>query len=43
MVLDGVMLLQDKIARGDLRPGVVTPRTDPAARVEDLVQLRRRT
>ena len=38
MVLDGVMLLQDKIARGDPRPGVVKPRTDPA---QDLVPLRR--
>ena len=40
MVLDGVMLLQDKIARGDPRPGVVKPRVDSAERVEDLVQLR---
>ena len=38
LVLDGVMLLQDKIARGDPRPGVVKPRMDPA---QDLVQLRR--
>lgn len=40
-VLDGVMLLQDKIAaaaRGERRPGVVKPREDP---VRDLVRLRR--
>jgi NADH-quinone oxidoreductase subunit B len=41
-VLDGLMLLQDKIQRGDRRPAVVKPRTDPAVdpRV-GLVQLRR--
>jgi NADH-quinone oxidoreductase subunit B len=38
MVLDGLMLLQDKIARGESRPGIVKPRTDP---VERLVQLRK--
>jgi NADH-quinone oxidoreductase subunit B len=38
MVLDGVLLLQDKIARGDPRPRVVKPRMDPA---QGLVQLRR--
>ena len=40
-VLDGLMLLQDKItknATGDRRPGIVKPREDP---VRDLVQLRR--
>ncbi len=39
-VLDGLMLLQDKItknASGDRRPGIVKPREDP---VRDLVQLR---
>jgi NADH-quinone oxidoreductase subunit B len=39
-VLDGLMLLQDKItqnATGDRRPGIVKPREDPVA---DLVQLR---
>jgi NADH-quinone oxidoreductase subunit B len=39
-VLDGLMLLQDKItmnATGDRRPGIVKPREDP---VRDLVQLR---
>jgi NADH-quinone oxidoreductase subunit B len=28
-VLDGLLLLQDKIARGDRTPGIVKPRTDP--------------
>ncbi len=28
-VLDGLLLLQDKIARGDRTPGVVKPREDP--------------
>lgn len=40
-VLDGLMLLQDKItknASGDRRPGIVKPREDP---VRDLVTLRR--
>ena len=41
-VLDGLMLLQDKIQKGDRRPAIVKPRADPA---EDpnlgLVQLRR--
>jgi hypothetical protein len=35
------MLLQDKIARGDRRPGVVKPRFDPPRDVDALVQLRR--
>jgi NADH-quinone oxidoreductase subunit B len=42
-VLDGLMLLQDKITRGatgDRRPGVVKPREDP---VRDLVQLRKKS
>jgi NADH-quinone oxidoreductase subunit B len=34
-VLDGLLLLQDKIARGDRTPGIVKPREDP------LVQLRK--
>ena len=38
-VIDGLMLLQDKIARGDRTPGVVKPREDPASA---LVQLRSR-
>jgi NADH-quinone oxidoreductase subunit B len=41
-VLDGLLLLQDKIQKGDRRPAIVKPRHDP---VEDqnlgLVQLRR--
>ncbi|HVJ90764.1 MAG TPA: NADH-quinone oxidoreductase subunit NuoB [Labilithrix sp.] len=42
-VIDGLMLLQDKIvnsAHGDRRPGIVKPREDP---VRDLVQLRRKS
>ena len=34
--LDGLLLLQDKIATGDRRPGVVKPRQDP---VTNLVTL----
>jgi NADH-quinone oxidoreductase subunit B len=40
-VLDGLMLLQDKIARNERRPGVVKPRFDPAHSADDLVSLRR--
>jgi NADH-quinone oxidoreductase subunit B len=40
-VLDGLMLLQDKIARGERRAGVVKPRIDPPEQVKELVQLRR--
>jgi len=40
-VLDGLMLLQDKIARNERRPGVVKPRFDPAQNANGLVQLRR--
>jgi NADH-quinone oxidoreductase subunit B len=40
-VLDGLMLLQDKIARNERRPAVVKPRTDPIPGAEELVQLRR--
>ena len=36
-VLDGLLLLQDKIARGDRTPGIVKPREDP------LVTLRTKT
>ena len=39
-VLDGLLLLQDKIARGDRTPGIVKPRTDPEEIAEGLVQLR---
>lgn len=41
-VLDGLMLLQDKIQRGDRTPGIVKPRRDPATDQElGLVTLRR--
>jgi len=40
-VLDGLMLLQDKIARNERRPGVVKPRVDPPEQVQELVRLRR--
>jgi NADH-quinone oxidoreductase subunit B len=40
-VLDGLMLLQDKIQRNERRPGVVKPRIDPAENVSELVRLRR--
>lgn len=42
-VLDGLMLLQDKIASGDRRPAVVKPRVDPAtSQSHGLVRIRRR-
>jgi NADH-quinone oxidoreductase subunit B len=42
-VLDGLMLLMDKIQRGDKRPAVVRPRNDPAVDQSlGLVQLRRK-
>ncbi|GAC1353554.1 MAG: hypothetical protein NVS3B10_05340 [Polyangiales bacterium] len=37
-VMDGLMLLQDKIARGDRTPGVVKPHDDPVG--EKLVELK---
>jgi NADH-quinone oxidoreductase subunit B len=37
-VLDGLLLLQDKITRGDRAPGIVKPREDPT---ETLVRLRK--
>jgi NADH-quinone oxidoreductase subunit B len=41
-VLDGLMLLQDKIQKGDRRPAIVKPRLDPVADPNlGLVQLRR--
>jgi NADH-quinone oxidoreductase subunit B len=40
-VLDGLMLLQDKIARNERRPGVVKPRLDPVRGAQELVKLRR--
>lgn len=39
-VLDGLMLLQDKIQSGDPRPRVVKPRFDPVARAKRLAELR---
>jgi NADH-quinone oxidoreductase subunit B len=40
-VLDGLMLLQDKIQRNERRPAVVKPRFDPPREVKELVKLRR--
>jgi NADH-quinone oxidoreductase subunit B len=41
-VLDGLLLLQDKIQRGDKRPGIVKPRTDPVTSPNHgVVELRR--
>ena len=41
-VLDGLMLLQDKIQRGDRSPGIVKPRFDPVKNPEmGVVRLRR--
>jgi NADH-quinone oxidoreductase subunit B len=39
-VIDGLLLLQDKIARGDRTPAVVKPRADPVRHAEQLVALR---
>jgi NADH-quinone oxidoreductase subunit B len=42
-VLDGLMLMQDKIASGDRRPAVVKPRVDPVtSHTHGLVRIRRR-
>jgi NADH-quinone oxidoreductase subunit B len=41
-VIDGLLLLQDKIARGDRTPAVVKPRMDPAERANTLVALRKK-
>ncbi len=41
-VIDGILLLQDKIARGDRTPGVVKPRTDPITEAQALVTLGRK-
>lgn len=38
-VMDGLLLLQDKIASGDPRPRVVKPRIDPVARVRQAAGL----
>jgi NADH-quinone oxidoreductase subunit B len=40
-VLDGLLLLQDKIARGERAPRVVRPREDPVSQAAELVRLRR--
>ncbi|MFO0757383.1 MAG: NADH-quinone oxidoreductase subunit NuoB [Byssovorax sp.] len=40
-VIDGLLLLQDKIARGDRTPAIVKPRTDPVDG-EALVQLHKK-
>jgi NADH-quinone oxidoreductase subunit B len=40
-VLDGLMLLQDRIQRNERRPGIVKPRIDPVSNVGELVKLRR--
>jgi NADH-quinone oxidoreductase subunit B len=40
-VMDGLMLLQDRIARNERRPGIVKPRFDPVQNVEGLVQIRK--
>ncbi len=39
-VLDGLLLLQDKIQHGDASPGVVKPRIDPVAEAARLQALR---
>jgi hypothetical protein len=39
--MDGLMLLQDRIARNERRPGIVKPRFDPVQDAAGLVQLRR--
>ncbi len=42
-VLDALLLLQDKIQRGDRTPGVVAPRNDPATHTDlGVVRLRRK-
>lgn len=41
-VMDGLLLLQDKIARGDRTPAVVKPREDAVKRSEPVVQLARK-
>jgi NADH-quinone oxidoreductase subunit B len=36
-VMDGLLLLQDKIARGDRTPAIVKPRTDPVPASRELI------
>jgi NADH-quinone oxidoreductase subunit B len=38
-VIDGLLLLQDKIARGDRTPAIVKPRRDPTLHAGNLVRL----
>jgi len=38
-VIDGLLLLQDKIARGDRTPAIVKPRRDPTVHAGNLVRL----
>jgi NADH-quinone oxidoreductase subunit B len=40
--IDGLLLLQDKIKRGDRTPGVVKPRIDPRAQPDESTLIRRR-
>ena len=40
-VLDGLLLLQDKIQRGDRTPAIVKPRTDPVPQAKELVSAER--
>ena len=44
-VIDGLLLLQDKIARGDRTPGIVKPREDVATlgNVNGLVKLEKKS
>jgi NADH-quinone oxidoreductase subunit B len=39
-VIDGLLLLQDRIATGDRTPAIVKPRMDPVERANQLVALR---
>ncbi|MCC6526327.1 MAG: NADH-quinone oxidoreductase, partial [Polyangiaceae bacterium] len=45
-IIDGLLLMQDKVQRGDRTPAIVKPRLDPLARVgaraDQLVALRRK-
>ncbi|MBK6514195.1 MAG: NADH-quinone oxidoreductase subunit NuoB [Polyangiaceae bacterium] len=40
-VIDGLLLLQDKIQTGDRTPAIVKPRTDPVPRARELVSAER--
>jgi NADH-quinone oxidoreductase subunit B len=41
-VIDGLLLLQDKIARGDRTAAIVKPRTDPLPAAQEYIQLRKK-